>query len=119
MAATDNLDLKAKFLNKVILDQVDESRLAPVREASPEPTIQHVPVDLGGKVPSNVEPKIQETVKCLSKTYSWEEGDIKKWCFVYRNKSSYQLKLTMDFTGSNNLNYDTNYAISGDVVLAT
>jgi len=119
MAATDNLDLKAKFLNKVILDQVDESRLAPIRDASPEPTIQHVPVDLGGKVPATVEPKIQETVKCLSKTYSWEDADTKKWCFVYRNKSSYQLKLTMDFNGSNNLNYDTDYEIQGDVVLAT
>jgi len=118
MAASEISELKSKFYNKVILDQVDESRLAPLREASPEPTIKHVPVDLEGIVPPNVEPKIQETVKCLSCTYSWEDADIKKWCFLYRNKSSYQLKLTMDFTGSSNLFYDTNYSISGDVVLA-
>lgn len=114
-----------KFLVKASLDKIDERKLPPMPEPPAEPEFDEGTVDLTGIVPPDATPKIQETAKCLSSTYSWEEddGNLKKWCFVYKNKSSFDMTVKMDFTDSTHLEFKTDFPygdhrIEGDQVWA-
>jgi len=108
------------FHTKTTLDKIDESRLKQLPSPPEEPQMEFETVDLTGIVPAGTEPKIQETAKCLSSTYSWEEDETetKKWCFVYKNKSSFDMTVKMDFADSSHLNYKTDHKIEGDQVWA-
>jgi len=118
MAAVQD-DLEEFLMKYPKIDDIDETRLKPLREASPEPEVQYETVDLEGIVPPEVEPVVQETAKAMTFKYTWEEENYKKWTFVFRNKSTYLVTITMNFTGSNSLNYDTEHELNGDVVVAT
>jgi len=117
-------DAWKKFLTKASLDKIDERKLSDMPAPPEEPEFDEGSVNLAGIVPEKATPKLQETAKCLSSTYSWEEddGNLKKWCFVYKNKSSFDMTVKMDFTDSTHLEFQSHesceHRIEGDQVWA-
>jgi len=118
----DSRATRERFFTKNSLDKIDETRLASLPPPADEPQMELNSIDLTGIIPADITPKLQETQKCLSSTYSWEtteeDRDLKKWCFVYKNKSSFDMTVKMDFTDSSHLEYNTDHRQEGDQVWA-